>query len=113
MEKINEAHAYRGEPGRPLLVPNPRAAYDAGTFPDLVQRECDAIATMLIEKNQAYGNSALDPVRIFSQADRLEQLKVRIDDKLSRIAKGHAAGEEVVGDLIGYLVLLRIAGRKA
>jgi hypothetical protein len=90
-----------------------REVYDAGTFPDLVQRECDAIATMLIGKNQAYGNSALDPLRIFSQADRLEQLKVRIDDKLSRIAKGHAAGEEVVGDLIGYLVLLRIAERKA
>jgi hypothetical protein len=90
-----------------------REAVDAGTFPDLVQRECDAVAAMLIEKNRAYGNSALDPVRIFSQADRLEQLKVRIDDKLSRIAKGHAAGEEVVGDLIGYLVLLRIAERKA
>jgi hypothetical protein len=73
--------------------------------------ECLKIATMLIEKNRAYGNSALAPVRIFSRASSEEQLLVRIDDKLSRLARGSAAGEDVVADLIGYLVLLRIARR--
>ena len=73
--------------------------------------ECLEIATMLIEKNRAYGNSALAPVRIFSRASSEEQLLVRIDDKLSRLARGSAAGEDVVADLIGYLVLLRIARR--
>ncbi len=73
--------------------------------------ECLEIATMLIEKNRAYGNSALKPVRIFSRASSEEQLLVRIDDKLSRLARGSAAGEDVVADLIGYLVLLRIARR--
>jgi hypothetical protein len=66
---------------------------------------------MLIEKNHAYGDSALDPVRIFSKADPVEQIKVRIDDKLSRLARGAAAGEDVERDLIGYLVLLRVARR--
>ena len=33
---------------------------------------------------------------------------VRIDDKLSRLAKGPQAGEDAVLDLIGYLVLLRV-----
>ena len=66
------------------------------------------VRKMLVEKNEAYGNSALDPVRIFSQADAAEQLRVRIDDKLSRIDRGKAAGEDTVLDLIGYLVLLRI-----
>jgi hypothetical protein len=73
--------------------------------------ECLGIAEMLIEKNRAYGNSALQPVRIFSRASSEEQLLVRIDDKLSRLARGSAAGEDVVADLIGYLVLLRIARR--
>lgn len=73
--------------------------------------ECLGIAEMLIEKNRAYGNSALKPVRIFSRASSEEQLLVRIDDKLSRLARGSAAGEDVVADLIGYLVLLRIARR--
>ncbi len=80
---------------------------------ELIQEECDALCDMLLEKNRAYGNSALDPVRVFSKADPIEQLKVRIDDKLSRLARGSAAGEDVELDLMGYLVLLRVARRRA
>ena len=73
-----------------------------------IRNECDALATMLIEKNSAYGNSALEPIRVFSKASTVEQLNVRIDDKLSRLARGEAAGEDVILDLLGYLILLRI-----
>ena len=76
-----------------------------------IAEECRAIEAMLLAKNKAYGNSALDPVRIFSKADPVEQIKVRIDDKLSRLARGSDAGEDVEQDLIGYLVLLRVARR--
>lgn len=79
-------------------------------------RQVDAvlaeISAMLKAKNAAYGNSALDPVRVFSKADPVEQLKVRLDDKLSRLMRGEAAGEDVELDLMGYLVLLRIARAK-
>jgi hypothetical protein len=67
------------------------------------------IGEMLKKKNAAYGDSALSPVRIFSKADPVEQILVRIDDKLSRLARGHAAGEDVEDDLMGYLVLLKVA----
>ena len=73
---------------------------------------CDEIKELLLLKNANYGNSALDPVRVFSQTSAKEQLFVRIDDKLSRIQRGAgllAADEDVVLDLIGYLVLLRVA----
>lgn len=63
---------------------------------------------MLLAKNESYGDSAIQPVRIFSRADTREQLRVRVDDKLSRIARGHAAGEDTVRDLIGYLILLLV-----
>lgn len=76
-----------------------------------IESECWEIARMLQEKNAAYGNSALDPVRILSKVDPIEQIKVRIDDKLSRLARGADCGEDVELDLIGYLVLLRIARR--
>jgi len=76
-----------------------------------IRAECDAVRDMLLTKNAAYGDSALDPVRVFSRADPIEALRVRIDDKLSRLARGTAAGEDVTLDLIGYLVLLRIAER--
>lgn len=80
---------------------------------DDITRECAAIRDLLLAKNLAYGDSALDPVRIFSQADPVEQIRVRIDDKLSRLGRGKAAGEDVEQDLLGYLVLLRIARKRA
>lgn len=73
---------------------------------------CDGVKELLIEKNKKYGDSALNPSRIFSQASPVEQLLVRIDDKLNRIQKGAglvASDEDVIQDLIGYLVLLKIA----
>jgi hypothetical protein len=74
---------------------------------------CHSIAQMLINKNIAYGDSALSPVRIFSKADAREQLHVRIDDKLSRLMKGKDyPGDNDIDDLIGYLVLLKIAKEK-
>ena len=73
---------------------------------------CNDMAWFLIDKNRAYGNSALDPVRIFSNSDNVEQLKVRIDDKLSRFARGgEFPGDNDIDDLIGYLVLLKVAIR--
>jgi hypothetical protein len=77
-----------------------------------VEAELARIGTTLKEKNRAYGNSALEPVRVFSKADTVEQIKVRLDDKLSRLMRGTAAGEDVEHDLMGYLVLLRIARRR-
>lgn len=71
---------------------------------------CDDVKKMLLEKNAAYGNSALKPIRCFSKASPKEQLLVRMDDKLSRLAYGNpdAFGEDVVNDLIGYLVLYKV-----
>jgi len=96
------------------------------TFAVDVDRVLAEIGDMLKAKNAAYGNSALDPLRIFSRAETVEQLNVRIDDKLSRIKRGKLFGgpsdahcasglaaEDVDLDLIGYLVLRRIAkGRR-
>jgi hypothetical protein len=76
--------------------------------------ECLEIAEMLIKKNISYGDSALSPIRIFSQADNQEQIKIRIDDKINRIKNGSGfAGDNDIEDMIGYLILLKIAKRLA
>lgn len=69
--------------------------------------ECDRIKELLISKNRGYGNSIFDPIRIFSKAAIKEQIGVRIDDKLSRLARGDTSEieEKTVEDLIGYLIL--------
>ena len=71
---------------------------------------CHEIAQLLIEKNISYGNSAINPVRIFATSDNVEQLKVRIDDKINRVKNNKGfAGDNDIDDLIGYLILLKIA----
>jgi hypothetical protein len=75
----------------------------------LIRQACDEMADKLIGKNRAYGNSAMEPVRIFSKANPLEQINVRLDDKLSRIMKGKAyEGDDNEMDLEGYMVLKRV-----
>jgi len=72
----------------------------------------DGVSTLLYAKNAAYGDSAAQPLRIFSNASPVEQLLVRIDDKLSRIKRGKgllATDEDVLKDLVGYLALLAVS----
>jgi hypothetical protein len=81
-------------------------------FEQKVTEVLEELKALLIAKNKKYGNSALEPVRVFSKASPQEQLLVRIDDKLSRIANQQDnEDEDVVTDLLGYLVLLKMAER--
>lgn len=83
---------------------------DYNTFEAQVRRITGGIADLLIEKNRKYGNSALDPERVFSGASPTEAIRVRIDDKLSRIKTSDPDDQEdSISDLIGYLILLKIA----
>jgi hypothetical protein len=93
------------------MVPSDLEPIPVTDAPDLLAGALmylDGVKDLLAQKNAAYGNSAGNPVRIFSRADDVEQLRVRIDDKLSRVARGgpDATTEELINDLIGYLALL-------
>lgn len=79
-------------------------------FHEEVYKVLSEITEMLIAKNQKYGNSAIEPLGIFSDLSPEEGLKVRIDDKLKRIKNGslNRDDEDVINDLIGYLVILKI-----
>ena len=67
-----------------LLVPDD----ERGRTESLIAEICNDIRDLLLTKNRAYGNSALNPIRVFSKADAKEQILVRIDDKLNRIKQG-------------------------
>jgi len=65
----------------------------------------------LTMKNSSYGNSVLDPINIFSQAQSTPGLFVRLDDKLSRVKYGWDTMDkqqrlDTLIDLMGYLTLL-------
>lgn len=69
----------------------------------------EAVVGVVVAKNRAYGDSALNPVRCFSRAPADEQMRVRMDDKISRLMRGDGSGnEDAELDLLGYLLLMRV-----
>jgi|TARA_R100000084_G_C4649395_1_gene148763 hypothetical protein len=81
------------------------------TTEDLILKVTDEMKELLISKNRAYGDSATNPSKVFSKGSPIESLCARIDDKLMRIQnKGiNDKTEDTVSDLIGYLILLKVA----
>jgi len=80
----------------------------------LIMAECEAVKKLLLEKNREYGNSVLEPIGVFSDATAEAQLRVRIDDKLKRVQTTRKLDdvkihEDTVQDLIGYLIMMRVA----
>jgi len=80
----------------------------------LTRRVLERVADMIAYKNKKYGDSALSPIQIFSRLDSSNALKVRIDDKLTRIANSGLSDdtEDTLMDLIGYMALLVVAVEK-
>jgi hypothetical protein len=81
------------------------------TTQEKIKQVGQEVIDLLIEKNESYGDSALKPAGIFATGNAVDNLTSRIDDKLMRIkSQGFRGyGEDNVKDLIGYLILLKIA----
>ena len=84
------------------------------TTRDLILQEAEAVTNLLLLKNEAYGDSALKPAGIFAGGDAVHNLCCRIDDKIMRIKMRGITDEteDTVQDLIGYLILLKVALRQ-
>ncbi len=63
---------------------------------------------LLLEKNRKYGDAALTPLGIFYKGGATNSIKIRLDDKLSRVKNSEKLRKNDVSDLIGYLMLLCI-----
>lgn len=101
-------------PGAFNVADHPDARNYIGSTQQRIIEVCDRIKDMLLTKNRKYGDSALNPVRVFAKSDNLEQIRVRIDDKLNRLKNQQQdEDEDVVDDLIGYLVLYKIAKERS
>ena len=76
-----------------------------------IKSKCKKLENLLLQKNARYGDSALQPLNVFSEAGAVAGIKVRIDDKLKRIKNAGLvdATEDTLQDLAGYLILLMIA----
>lgn len=81
---------------------------------DEVREILDEVYRMLEHKNYMYGDSALNPLSLFSKLEAVDALCVRLDDKLKRIKNSglNEDTEDTVKDILGYLVLLQIARKR-
>ena len=81
------------------------------TSAEKITAVADGVRDLLLRKNKAYGDSALKPANIFARGSAVENLCSRIDDKLMRIKNLGITDktEDTIQDLIGYLILLKIA----
>ena len=72
----------------------------------------EGLRYFLQEKNKKYGNSALEPLGIFSKHIGKENsmavngILARLDDKLKRIKNADELRKNDVADIIGYLIIL-------
>ena len=80
----------------------------------LIKKVCKSVQKLLIKKNKSYGDSATEPSNIFCKLSAKDSICARIDDKLMRIKNRgiNDETEDTVTDLIGYLILLKVAMKK-
>jgi len=78
---------------------------------DQIVAATNKVKQLLLDKNDAYGDSALSPLNIFSSANAEHGIRIRIDDKLKRIKNAGLcdATEDTLLDLAGYVILLIVA----
>jgi hypothetical protein len=76
-----------------------------------IVEKCKALEELLLKKNDAYGDAALQPLGVFSTLKASDGIKVRLDDKLKRIANVgiNDKTEDTLMDCVGYMILLMIA----
>ena len=74
----------------------------------------DATKDLLLYKNRMYGDSALNPIGIFTEHIKTvpantASILVRLDDKLGRVKNAPALRINDVSDIIGYCTLLLVS----
>lgn len=74
----------------------------------------DATKDLLLYKNKMYGDSALNPVGIFTKHIKTAPAKsvpilVRLDDKLGRVRNAPALRINDISDIMGYCTLLLVS----
>lgn len=82
------------------------------SFPTNTQEKIDLLfknfGEFLKEKNKRYGDSAINPLNIFSKEGTSNQICNRLDDKIGRIKNSKELRKNDIADVLGYISLLCI-----
>tara|TARA_R110001592_G_scaffold40193_5_gene132140 strand:- start:1277 stop:1609 length:333 start_codon:yes stop_codon:yes gene_type:complete len=80
-----------------------------------IENICDEVKALLLSKNAQYGDSVLNPINLFANSSSIDGIRIRLDDKYSRLVRGNASiesDEDIHLDCIGYHIMALIAIRR-
>ena len=71
----------------------------------------DGMKQLLLYKNKKYGDSAINPKKVFYKGDATNSILIRLDDKIGRVMSNTEDKPRVndVADIIGYCTLLLVS----
>lgn len=71
----------------------------------------DSMKDLLLYKNRKYGDSAINPKKIFYKGDSTNSILIRLDDKIGRVMSNTEEKPRIndIADIIGYCTLLLIS----
>lgn len=71
----------------------------------------DGMKSLLLYKNKKYGDSAINPKKVFYKGDSTNSILIRLDDKIGRVMSNPDDKPRVndVADIIGYCTLLLVS----
>lgn len=93
-----------------------KMGYKADDFEDTSTQQkikdiLSGMTDLLLYKNKKYGDSAINPKKIFYKGDSTNSILIRLDDKIGRVMSNTEEKPRVndVADIIGYCTLLFVS----
>ena len=86
----------------------PAEEINDSTTQEKIQTLFSNFKDFLQEKNKRYGDSVINPVKVFSKVEPENKACIRLDEKLQRIINSDELRKNDVSDTFGYLALLMI-----
>lgn len=93
-----------------------KMGYKAEDFEDTPTQQkikdiLSGMTNLLLYKNKKYGDSAINPKKIFYKGDSTNSILIRLDDKIGRVMSNTEEKPRVndVADIIGYCTLLLVS----
>ena len=92
---------------------DPSSLYPCGETPtqQKIKDILSGMTDLLLYKNKKYGDSAINPKKIFYKGDSTNSILIRLDDKIGRVMSNTEEKPRVndVADIIGYCTLLLVS----
>jgi len=84
------------------------------TTRERIENTGTSLTRLVMEKNRLYGDSVFYPLDLFTKHvgtynSAIDNILVRLDDKLGRVSNSPSLRKNDIADIVGYLILLSVS----